>query len=118
MKRVADALARWVAAVDRESAEVISPDVRNVVLSRLADWQGEKMPISRSWVDRDVKGLKGEDYHIAKLVLVVSLASYQFDPSLVEALGSYHDEQRLIRILSFAAMSAARCGSGIEMPTA
>lgn len=106
--RVADVLARWAAAVDRESAEVISSDVRNVVQSRLADWQGEKMPISRSWVDRDVKGLKGNDYHIAKLVLVVSLASYQFDPSLVEALGSNHDEQRLIRILAFAAMSAAR----------
>jgi hypothetical protein len=106
--RVADALARWAAAVDRESAKVISPDVRNLVLSRLADWQGEKMPISRSWVDKDVKGLKGEDYHIAKLVLVVSLASYQFDPSLVEALGSNYDEQRLIRILAFAAMSAAR----------
>ena len=82
--------------------------MRNLVLNRLADWQGEKMPISRSWVDKEVKGLKGEDYHIAKLVLVVSLASYQFDPSLVEALGSDHDEQRLIRILAFGAMSAAR----------
>ena len=49
--------------------------------------------------------------------------SYQFDPSLVEALGSYHDEPRLIRILAFAAMSAARrladhAGQHLNVPSA
>ena len=67
------------------------------------------MPISRSWVEQDVEGLAGEDYHIAKLILVVCKASYQFDVSLVQALmGEKLDEERLIRILAFAAMSAAR----------
>jgi hypothetical protein len=51
----------------------------------------------------------GEDYHIAKLILVVCKASYQFDDSLVQSLMSESlDEERLIRILAFAAMSAAR----------
>jgi hypothetical protein len=106
--RVADALARWSAAVDREATAAVSPQVRQLVLDRLVSWSGEKMPMSRTWVDDEIDGLKGEDYHIAKLILVVSLASYQFDHSLVEGLGSNHDEQRLIRILAFAAMSAAR----------
>ena len=67
------------------------------------------MPLSRSWVEQEVEGLAGEDYHIAKLILVVCKASYQFDDSLVQAVtGENLDEERLIRILAFAAMSAAR----------
>ena len=67
------------------------------------------MPLSRSWVEQEVEGLAGEDYHTAKLILVVGKASYQFDDSLVQALmGENLDEERLIRILAFAAMSAAR----------
>lgn len=107
--RIADALARWSAAVDREAASVISPNVRQLVLDRLEVWNGERMPLSRSWVEQEVEGLAGEEYHIAKLVLVVCKASYQFDDSLVQALmGENLDEERLIRILAFAAMSAAR----------
>lgn len=67
------------------------------------------MPLSRSWVEQEVDGLVGEDYHIAKLILVVCKASYQFDDSLVRGVTSENlDEERLIRILAFAAMSAAR----------
>ena len=107
--RIADALARWAAAVDREAAQAISPKVRQLVLDRLEAWNGERMPLSRSWVENEVEGLVGEDYRIAKLILVVSKASYQFDDSLVQALtGEDSDEERLIRILAFAAMSAAR----------
>lgn len=105
--RVADALARWAAAVDRESATAISPKVRRLVLDRLDGWQGEAMPMSRSWVESEIEELEGEDYDIAKLVLVVSMASYQFDDSLVKPV-LRDDQEHLIRILAFAAMSAAR----------
>ena len=60
-------------------------------------------------METDIKGLQGEDYHVAKLILIVSKASYQFDDSLLKGIfGDKPDEKRLIRILSFAAMSAAR----------
>ena len=107
--RVADALVRWSAAVDREAESAISPTVRQLVLDRLEVWNGERMPLSRSWVEQEIEGLTGEDYHIAKLILVVSKASYQFDDSLVQSLtGETLEQERLIRILAFAAMSAAR----------
>ena len=107
--RIADALARWSAAVDREAVSAISPKVRRLVMNRLDLWNGEKMPLSRSWVEQEVEGLAGEDYHIAKLILVVCKASHQFDDSLVQAvMGENLDEKHLIRILAFAAMSAAR----------
>ena len=107
--RIADAMARWAAAVDRESAQAISPAVRKLVQKRLSAWNGEQMPLSRSWVESELDGLQGEDYHVAKLILIVCKASYQFDDSLLEGIfGDAPDEKRLIRILSFAAMSAAR----------
>ena len=107
--RIADALARWAAAVDREADQAISPQVRHLVRNRLESWNGETMPLSRSWVEQEIEDLTGEDYHIAKLILVVCKASYQFDDSLVQGVMSERlDEERLIRILAFAAMSAAR----------
>lgn len=107
--RIADALSRWAAAVDRQAEWAISLQVRQMVRKSLESWNGEAMPISRSWVEQEVAGLVGEDYHIAKLILVVCKASYQFDDSLVRALSAESvDEERLICILAFAAMSAAR----------
>lgn len=44
------------------------------------------MPISRNWVDEEVKGLQGEARAIAKLV----------------------DEKRFIRILAWSSFTAAR----------
>ena len=65
------------------------------------------MPMSRSWVEPEIVDLEGEDYDIAKLILIVSMASYQFDESLVKP-ELRDDQERLIRVLAFAAMSAAR----------
>ncbi len=65
------------------------------------------MPMSRKWVDKEAAQLSGEDRELAKLILIVAMASYQFDDSLViPALRD--DQERLIRVLAFAAMSAAR----------
>ena len=76
---------------------------------RLQAWRGEAKPISRNWVEDEIEGLSGEDYHIAKLILVVAMASYQFDDSLAEGvLTERRDEQKLIRVLALAAFSGAR----------
>lgn len=106
--RIADALARWRAAVEREASRAIPPQVRDFVKASLSQWQGETMPMSRKWVDKEVEQLTGEDREIAKLILVVAKASWQFDESLLQAvMPNAVDEKRLIRILAFAAYSAA-----------
>ena len=67
------------------------------------------MPLSRSWVEEEVAGLTGRDRAIARLALVVAKASYQVDETLVgEVLGEERDETQLIRVLAWAAFSAAR----------
>ncbi|HSB10702.1 MAG TPA: hypothetical protein VLM38_14535 [Blastocatellia bacterium] len=107
--RIADALARWAAVVDRETSGVVSPAVRELVARNLQDWKGDLMPISRSWVDSEVAVLTGQDRAIARLALVLAKAPYQVDERLVEdVLREDRSEQRLIRVLAWASFSAAR----------
>jgi AhpD family alkylhydroperoxidase len=107
--RIAAALSRWAGVVERESARVVRPHVRNLVHNNLQRWEGEPMPISRSWVDKEVEGLTGGDRAIARLALVVAKAPYQVDEALVgDILGEDRDETRLIRVLAWASFSAAR----------
>ncbi len=107
--RVADALARWTAAVEREVEGVVSPEVKDKVAASLDSWRGERMPISRAWVNADVEGLSGEDEAIARLAIVLAKAPYQVDEGMAEAvLGNDTDEARFVRILSWASFTGAR----------
>lgn len=107
--RIAAALARWAAVVEREASGVVSPAVRELVAGNLQDWKGDLMPISRSWVDSEVAMLTGHDRTIARLALVLSKAPYQVDETLVEdVLREDRDEECFIRILAWSSFSAAR----------
>jgi AhpD family alkylhydroperoxidase len=107
--RIADALARWTAVVERECSGVVSPEVKDFVVCNLKRWNGELMPLSRSWVNSEVSGLTGHDRAIARLALVLAKAPYQVDESLVEdVLSEDRCEERLIRILAWVSLTAAR----------
>lgn len=107
--RIADALGRYAASVEREAALVISSQVRQAVAQSLATWQGEQMPISRSWVESDLVGLDGEDLNIARLAILLAKAPYQVDGTLAEAvLGPERDEARFVRILAWASFTGSR----------
>src|SRR5262249_21637659 len=107
--RIADVVARWTAVVERESSRVASQEVRELVASNLQHWNGELMPLSRSWVDSEVKMLSGQDRAIARLALVLAKAPYQVDERLVEdVLNEDRCEERFIRILAWASFSGAR----------
>jgi hypothetical protein len=107
--RIADALARWAAVVEREAWCVVSTEVRELVVRNLQHWNGELMPLSRSWVDSEAAGLTGEDRAIARLALVLAKAPYQLDETLVEdVLRENQCEERFIRVLAWASFSGAR----------
>jgi ubiquinone/menaquinone biosynthesis C-methylase UbiE len=107
--RIADALARWAAVVEREATAVVSPAVRELVARNLYDWKGDRMPIGRHWVDREVSMLTGKDRAMARLTLVLAKAPYQLDETLVEdVLNHDHGEERFIRLLAWASFSGAR----------
>lgn len=107
--RVADAVARWAAAVEKEAEGVISQAIKKCVHQSLSVWKGELMPLSRSWVEDEVSGLSGEEKAIARFALLLAKASYQIDDALVEALlGSERDQIRFIRILAWSSFTASR----------
>lgn len=107
--RVADALARYTATVEREAAAVISPGVREAVSKSLKAWRGEQMPISRSWVEAELVGLTGDDLAIARLAIVLAKSPSQVDETLAEpVLSAKPDEARFVRILAWASFSGSR----------
>ena len=107
--RIADSLARWAGVVEHEASCVVSTEVREFVVRNLQHWDGELMPLSRSWVDSEVSVLTGQDRAIARLALVLSKAPYQVDETLVEdVLSADRCEERFIRILAWASFSGAR----------
>ena len=107
--RVADAMARYTAAVECEAAEVITPGIRQVVAESLSNWHGEDMPLDSSWADADVERLSGTDRATARLAIVVAKASYRITPDMVTTVvDGRPDEARLVRILAWCSFTAAR----------
>jgi len=107
--RIAGTVARWTAAVERESRQVIPDRTRLLVHNSLKQWQGEQMPISRNWVEQEVVGLDGNERAIARLALVIAKAPYQSDDGLVADVLEYNPEQEpFLRILAWSTFTAAR----------
>jgi hypothetical protein len=107
--RVADAVARYAAAVEREGVKVISPKARATIVASLDRWHGEQMPLDGRWVERDVEELSGGDEAIARLAITLAKASYRVTDRMVEdVLGEDSDEERFIRILAWSSFAAAR----------
>ncbi len=107
--RVADAISRYAAAVEREGAKVVSPRARKAIVDTLNKWTGEQMPIDGRWIERDVEALEGEDRAIARLAIVLAKASYRVtDKMVLDVLGEGRDEERFIRILAWSSFAAAR----------
>ena len=107
--RVADAVARYAAAVEREGAKVISPEARAAIIDSLNRWNGEQMPLDSRWIDCDVEGLNGDDETIARLAIVLAKASYRVTEKMVDdVLGEDRNEERFIRILAWSSFAAAR----------
>jgi hypothetical protein len=107
--RVAAAVSRWVATVEREGAKVVSPETREVVLEALSRWNGEAMPLDGTWIDADIQGLAGRDESIARLAVVLAKAPYRVTEKMVDdVMGEERDEERFVRILAWSSFATAR----------
>lgn len=107
--RIADALARWIAVVDGAVDDVLPPRVREHVESHVAAWRGGHPPISRAWLEDAVAGLEGRDRDLARLAILVAVASYQVDDGIIEEVRARGvDEAGLVKLGAWAALLAAR----------
>lgn len=107
--RIARALAGWTALIEREAAPAVPPAVQRRVDHSLSAWQGEPMPLSRSWVETEVEGLTPDEQAVARLALLLAKAPYQIDDAIVQqVIGEDPDPTRLVRILAWCSFTASR----------
>lgn len=108
--RIADAMSRWAAVINQYALPEIPKAVQAVLADYLSEWRGEKMPLSRAWLDEATAELSKPDQNIAKLCLVVAIAPWQFSEDLIEPIAGDTEgaKQRVVKILNFAAFSGAR----------
>lgn len=106
---VADAFARSFTAIEAAGARSVPRSVRDLVHSRLSTWDGKAPGISRSWVDDAVAGLPEADRSAGRLAMVIALASYQVDESLVDAFRrTAPGDDTLVELAAWVSITVAR----------
>jgi AhpD family alkylhydroperoxidase len=104
---VASALARAAAALDAAAAKAVPAPVCELVLARLADWQGNGPGPSRSWADDAASALAPADRPLGRLALLAAFAPYQVTKADVTGAGPVNDAD-LVTLAAWASMAAAR----------
>jgi AhpD family alkylhydroperoxidase len=106
---VAGAYARSAVVIESVGRKFIPGPVRALVLDRVARWNGETMGPSRAWVEAEIAALDERAKPAARLALVVALAPFQVDQSLVSAFRvGFPSADELLATVSWAAFTAAR----------
>jgi AhpD family alkylhydroperoxidase len=106
---VAEAVARSAAAFEAAGERALSPEVRDLVGRRLADWRGEETGLSRAWCEDLIAGLPAADRAAGRLALLTALASYQVDEDVVEEFRRGEaDDRVLVEAVAWASFAAAR----------
>jgi alkylhydroperoxidase family enzyme len=104
-----DAFARGCAAVDAAGARSVPPSVRDLVLTELEGWRGERRGPSRAWADSAVSALPQADRPAGLLALLTALASAQVDRSVVQTFrASRPGDTALVELTAWASLAAAR----------
>jgi AhpD family alkylhydroperoxidase len=104
-----DAFARGCAAVDAAGARSVPPSVRDLVMTELENWHGERRGPSRAWLEPAVSALPPADRPAGRLALLTALASAQVDRSVVQLFrASQPGDSTLVELTAWASLAAAR----------
>ncbi len=79
------------------------------VLSHTGAWNGEEMPLSRSWVEDAIISVSEEDKPAARVALLTALASHQEDQGIIEAFQRRQTEETdLVKAVAWASLATVR----------
>jgi AhpD family alkylhydroperoxidase len=119
--RVAAALARAAAAIDKAAEQVVPVRIREFVREKLSQWDGRPPGPSRTWVSAALADLPASDRVAGRLAILTALAPYQVVPADVDdyrSSASGAGDEALVCLTSWASMAAARrAGSLLCIPT-
>ena len=106
---VADTLSRWNHVVEEEISHALSGEAQQMIRDNLLTWPGGQAPLSRRWVEEEVKDLQGEERDKARLVLLIAKASYQMDDGIIEQVTQHGvGEADLVRLGAWGAFMGAK----------
>ncbi|MBI3769680.1 MAG: carboxymuconolactone decarboxylase family protein [Deltaproteobacteria bacterium] len=106
---VADALARFVAAVEEEGARVLPAQTRLAIATCLEAWRGEDVGLGRHWLAPALAPLEESLRPAARLALLTALAPHQIDDPVVGAFRSRTPtDAALVAVLAWASLATAR----------
>ncbi len=106
---VADTLARWNHVVEEEIHHALSGEAQQLIRENLGTWQGGQAPLSRRWVEEEIKDLQGKERTKARLVLLIAKASYQIDDGIIEQVTQHGvNEADLVRLGAWGAFMGAK----------
>ncbi len=106
---VAGAFARAVAAIEELGSRATSPAVRDLVATKLTEWDGLPPGLNRAWTNDSVAALPYAERPAGRLAILTALASYQVDQSVVDEFRRDRpDDETLIGLTSWASLAAAR----------
>jgi AhpD family alkylhydroperoxidase len=83
---IAAGLAYFHQQINLLGADVIPGHLRRFVLEFVNTHRGQKMGLSRRWVDDAIQPLESDSHPMAKLLLLTALASYQIDEDLIRSV--------------------------------
>lgn len=107
--RIRSALAAATLTIDAAGEGVLPLTVRNMLHRHLEEHGVGPAGISRAWVEEVVRDLPRDDRPLGRLVLLTARASYQVDEGTIAGCRELGvDDPALVRIVSWAAMTAAR----------
>ncbi len=106
---IAESLSRWNHVVEEEIHHVLSSEAQQLIRDNLSTWQGGQAPLSRRWVEEEIKDLQGAEHDKARLVLLIAKASYQIDDGIIGQVTRHGvSEADLVRLGAFGAFMGAK----------
>lgn len=106
---VTESLSRWNSVVEEEIHQVLSGEAQHIIKDHLRAWSGGHAPLSRRWVEEEIRNLKGVERDKARLVLLVAKASYQIDDGVIEQVVDHGvKEADLVRLGAWGAFMGAK----------
>ncbi|MFD8594398.1 carboxymuconolactone decarboxylase [Kitasatospora sp. NPDC059646] len=106
--RIADALARSTAAVERVGEGLLPAGVREAVAGALSRWDGADPGLGRAWLDAPLNELPPGERPLGELALLTALASYRVDERVVGAVRQAGaGDREILAACSWASQRAA-----------
>lgn len=106
---IASAVSRWAATVETEGQSLVPARTREIVRDVVAQWRGEPMGISRSWLEPHLTALSEAEAAATRLALLAALSPVQMSDDIIEDFRKYFDDDAaLVATVAWSAFSASR----------